>query len=173
MQLLKNPLLLVIGVTSFVFTFVSIGKLSFFLSSPLKIGIKVLATSNEINKIVTNIHLYIHIFNALFIDSSLAILFVLSHSFLKLNWIKNLWERIGLKNASRSIYNLLSGLTLLVSIYWTDLTTFTDHDCILTVATEILEGYSICLVGIQPWFWSLVLDLCSHPFHFMDNHLHW
>lgn len=160
MQLLKNPFLLVIGVTSFVFTFVSVGKLSFFLSSPLKIGNTIIGTIDEINNLLTNKP----ILNALFIDGSLATIFVLLHSFLKVNWIKNLWDRMGIKYASRSIYNLFTGLTLLVSILNRtlngSLTVIFEIMCVtkqltyhklrlFTVTPKTLESYSICLMGIQ------------------------
>jgi hypothetical protein len=43
------------------------------------------------------------------------VVFILQHSFQKHEYVKKLWEKVGLKTIERSGYNLMSSLLLLVS----------------------------------------------------------
>lgn len=114
MSALKILIFLLIGSTSFVFTFVSVGKLSWFLSAVYQAKIEVTEperlSGERFNEILSNKL----VLNALFIDSALAIVFILVHSFLRIDSVKQFWEDIGLKSACRAIYCLISSLSLLV-----------------------------------------------------------
>lgn len=55
------------------------------------------------------------VLNALFIDGALAVVFILVHSFFRMESVKRFWEKVGLKEGARAIYCLISALTLLVS----------------------------------------------------------
>uniref|UniRef100_A0A336KTU6 Nuclear envelope membrane protein n=1 Tax=Culicoides sonorensis TaxID=179676 RepID=A0A336KTU6_CULSO len=111
MSALQNLVLLLIGITSFVFTFVSIGKLAWFLSAvyQTKVENENLSTGDQVKEILSNKL----VLNALFVDASLAILFIFVHSFFRMDSVKGFWAKIGLKSAVRSIYCLVSALSLL------------------------------------------------------------
>lgn len=113
MSALKNLILLLIGSTSFVFTFVSVGKLSWFLSAvyQTKVGGPERLSGETVTEVLSNKL----VLNALFIDCTLAIVFILVHSFFRIDSVKGFWEKVGLKAAGRAIYCLVSSLSLLVS----------------------------------------------------------
>lgn len=116
MTIVKNFILLLIGCTSFVLTFVSVGKLSWFLSSihQMKSNSSA-ASSQDFMDIVTNVR----VLNVLFVNAVLAITFVLVHSFFRIESVKKSLEKVGLTSASRSLYCLLSSVSLLVLLkYW-------------------------------------------------------
>lgn len=100
-----------ISLFAFITTFYSIGKLISFLSTPHEI-------KREYTWILSLLDNYSRLQDALYplaIDLLLIVSFILQHSFLKEPIIKNLWDKLGLATLSRSIYNLASAATLLVS----------------------------------------------------------
>jgi len=106
MAIVKNSVLLCIGLASFVATFVAFGRLTCFLSAPINVDSLALKDLKSIygNKVVLN---------ALFFNGILAVGFILAHSFLRVESVKNFWSNIGLGVANRSIYNLISSIAIL------------------------------------------------------------
>lgn len=106
-QLLTVPLALI----SFVCTFYAVGKLMFFLSAPQKIHIASVWVINLLdNRAKIDLALL-----PITIDTILVVFFILQHSLLRTDFVKSIWAAIGLESAERSIYNLATAGTLLVS----------------------------------------------------------
>lgn len=110
MGFFKNIVLLFIGIVAFVLTFGAFGKLTYFLSTPLTAPphIQQLSIKDAFSKKES--------LNSVFSDMILAILFVLIHSFVNTSAVKSFLSKIGLEVAQRSIYNIISSLSLLVSV---------------------------------------------------------
>lgn len=108
MGFLKNCTLLSIGLASFVSTFAAFGQLTYFISAPIAVEGQALQDLKAVygNRAVIN---------ALFCNAVLAVAFILVHSFLRVEKVKQFWTRLGLGVAHRSIYNLISGGVILVS----------------------------------------------------------
>lgn len=109
MQLVKHGFLYAIGTLSFVLTTVAFGKLTWFLSAPLKQSTD--GQKLNIDAVVASKKAL----NVLFVNSALTVGFVLIHSFAKADWFKKLCSGFGLTVAHRSISNIFSGLFILVS----------------------------------------------------------
>lgn len=106
-QLVTVPL----AILSFLCTFYAVGKLVLFLSVPQKINIATVWVVNLLDK-QSKIDLALL---PITIDTILIICFILQHSLLRTELVKSIWSAIGLETAERSIYNLATAGTLLVS----------------------------------------------------------
>lgn len=111
MVAVRHAITLPLAIASFVAVFYSVGKLMLFLSTPSTIQIQYVWMLNLIDD-WTRLEGSLQ---PITIDAALVILFILQHSLFKLEAIKSVWAKIGLKTAERSIYNLITSLTLVVS----------------------------------------------------------
>lgn len=100
-----------LAVLSFAYTFYAVGKLMWFLSAPQKINI---ASTWVVNLLDNRSKIDVALL-PIAIDTILVIAFILQHSILRTEWIKSIWAAIGLDTAERSIYNIITSATLLVS----------------------------------------------------------
>lgn len=99
----KQSLCAIVGLFSLVVTLYSLVKFILFISKPME---RVKSGDSEEWKVAVR-HL---LHNSIFI-----VVFILQHSFQRHPNVKLFWEKIGLKIAERSTYNLVSALILLVS----------------------------------------------------------
>jgi hypothetical protein len=83
-----------------------------FLSTPIKLTFE----TKLLNAVLENNDLMKASLFALCINAVLSIVFILQHSCMKSELVKRFWTKIGLESAERSIYNIVSALTLVVSI---------------------------------------------------------
>lgn len=107
-QIITVPL----AIVSFVSVFYSIGKLLIFLSAPAKIQIQYVWIINLLDN-------WSRLESALLpitIDAALIVIFILQHSFMRSELVKNIWCKLGLSTAERSLYNLVTAGSLLVSL---------------------------------------------------------
>lgn len=112
MAAIRHLITVPLSICSFVGVFYAIAKLMVFLSLPTKIPIHQVWIVNFLddwNKLETALL-------PLTTNAILIVLFILPHSFLKSDFVKNVWNKIGLSSGSRSIYNLVTSATLLVRV---------------------------------------------------------
>ncbi|XP_053686642.1 nurim homolog [Sabethes cyaneus] len=100
----------ILSLLSFISVFYSVGKLGVFLAAPVQPDLKNvllhhLLDDRELQKAT--------LFSLLF-NSVWVILFVLQHSAMKAQVLKNVWQKLGLELAERSIYNIASSYCLLI-----------------------------------------------------------
>lgn len=107
-QLLTVPL----SLCAFLLTFYATGKLMLFLSTPSKIKLEYVWLVN----LLDNRSRLEAALLPITVDALLIVVFILQHSLMRTDAIKSVWSAIGLETAERSIYNLATAGTLLVSI---------------------------------------------------------
>ncbi|XP_061389413.1 nurim homolog [Musca vetustissima] len=108
MASIKQYIVLLIAITSFVYTLYVVTHLVQFLSAPRKTSKIYTWVFNLLdNKSRLETAYGPMVFNTLYL-----ILFIFQHSFMKSSWIKNVFQSIGLASAERSIYSLTSSLCL-------------------------------------------------------------
>lgn len=109
----RHLLTVPLAIGSFVGVFYAIGKLMIFLSVPTKIPLHQIWIANLLDdwsRLETTLL-------PLTIDAILIVLFILSHSLLRSEIVKSIWNKLGLTSAARSIYNLVTAATILVWIF--------------------------------------------------------
>lgn len=158
MASVKQIICLVLSVISVILSFYSVGKLAVFLATPAK----KIFQNYFIDNIVDQKTKVKSTFALLFFDLILVILFILQHSLMKGKAVKQLYTRLNWENSERSIYNIATGLTLLLLVNnWKPISS-------LTVWSFDVEDYSILwygLIGIHIFLWfniyggSLLMDL--------------
>lgn len=107
----RHAITVPLSVLSFVGVFYSVGKLMVFLSLPTAIQIHHVWIINLLDN-------WTRLESSLYpitIDCLLIVLFIVEHSFLKAEPVKAFWRKLGLETAERSIYNLITSYTLVVS----------------------------------------------------------
>lgn len=109
-QLITVPL----AILSFLCTFYAVGKLVLFLSVPQEIHI---ASAWVVNLLDSKSKIDLAL-PSIFIDTILVVCFILQHSLLRTAFVKSIWAALGLETAERSIYNLATAGTLLVSFLY-------------------------------------------------------
>lgn len=107
----KHLISLTLGIGAFTSTFYSIGKLMWFLSTPSKIKLQYTWVLN----LMDNLSRFEIALLPITIDMILIVLFILQHSLMRARVLKAFWTKIGLATAERSLYNLATAGTLLVS----------------------------------------------------------
>lgn len=113
MAALRQIITVPLAVVTFFAVFYSIGQLIVFLSWPSKIRIEFVWILN----LLDNWSRFEKALLPITIDTVLITLFVLQHSLMRTNAVKALWRKFGLETAERSIYNLATSATILVSIW--------------------------------------------------------
>lgn len=102
----KQTFCAILGLISLTVTLYSLVKFILFMSKPME-HVK-LSSGKETDEWKVALRHLLH-------NSIFAVVFILQHSFQKHPNVKSFWEKIGLKIAERSAYNLVSALILLVS----------------------------------------------------------
>lgn len=111
MATIKQYVVLLIAMASFVYTLYVVTHLIQFLSAPRKTSKIYTWVFNLLdNKARMETAYGPMVFNTLYL-----ILFIFQHSFMKSSFVKNLMQSIGLATAERAIYSLTSSLCLHVS----------------------------------------------------------
>lgn len=111
MAVLRQVLTVPLSVLSFVYTLYAVGKLMWFLSAPQKVNI---ASTWLVNLLDNRSKVDVALL-PLAVDTILVIIFILQHSLLKSEWVKSILAAMGLATVERSLYNIASAATLLVS----------------------------------------------------------
>lgn len=109
-----------LAILSFVSVFYAIAKLMAFLSLPVKFPIHqvwIVNLLDDWSRLETSLL-------PLTTDAILIVVFMLVHSFLRSDVVKEFWNKIGLSSASRSIYNLVTSASLLVKFSVSNLNGF-------------------------------------------------
>ncbi|XP_058464653.1 nurim homolog [Malaya genurostris] len=100
----------IISLLSFLSVFYSVGKLGVFLATPVQRDFKHVLMENLMSDhSLLKATLFSLLFNSIWI-----VLFVIQHSFMKLETVKTIWRKLGLELAERSIYNIASAYCLLI-----------------------------------------------------------
>uniref|UniRef100_A0A8D8FAC5 Nuclear envelope membrane protein n=1 Tax=Culex pipiens TaxID=7175 RepID=A0A8D8FAC5_CULPI len=100
----------ILSLLSFISVFYSVGRLALFLAAPVQRNSKDVLLQNLLDdQSLLKVTLFSLLFNAIWI-----VLFVLQHSFMKTEPVKNVWRKLGLELAERSIYNICSAYCLLI-----------------------------------------------------------
>lgn len=110
MAAFRHVLTIPLALSSFVGVFYAIGKLMVFLSQPTKIPIHqtwIVNLLDDWSRLEATLL-------PLTIDAILIVLFILSHSLLRSDIVKSIWNKLGLTSATRSIYNLATAAAILV-----------------------------------------------------------
>lgn len=113
MAALRQVITVPLALCSFIAVFYSISKLMVFLSLPSKIRIEFVWLLNLLDN-------WSRLEKALLpitIDAALIVLFILQHSLMRTEILKAIWRKLGLETAERSIYNLATSATILVSAF--------------------------------------------------------
>lgn len=111
MVALRQVITVPLALCSLIAVFYSIGKLMAFLSLPSKVRIEFVWLLNLLDN-------WSRLEKALLpitIDTALIVLFILQHSLMRTEIVKAVWRKLGLETAERSIYNLATSATILVS----------------------------------------------------------
>lgn len=123
-MVLKHTFYILISLTSFVFTFYSTGKFMYFLSVPLKSTTTTTTTTNNNGNKIKFSEIFAggkwmlvsdSIVLSLLTNSLLLSTFMFQHSFMALPKYKEFLDKRGLSVISRSVYNLLTSIVLLVT----------------------------------------------------------
>lgn len=161
-----------LSIGAFVGVFYAIAKLMVFLSLPVKIPIQQVWIANLLDdwsKLETTLL-------PLTTDAILIVLFILPHSFLKSNFIKSIWNKIGLSTASRSFYNLITSATLLVRTHiilkLKSQTTLTIRFYVSAFDSKMGTRSIICIMECGYWIESnSLLGIFRGSFPCMAHHL--
>lgn len=114
MKILRNSFSVLLTLTTCAAVFYSVAKLILFLSTPARYSVSVtwfyglLDNPSKMKEILT----------VLAYDAVLVIVFILSHSLCKTKYVKDVWAKYGLEDWERSVYNLISSITLLVNNFF-------------------------------------------------------
>lgn len=100
-----------IAAVSFVATFLVVGRLVGFLSTPTLLPTRYTWLLNMLD----DRSRWETALPALSVDCLLAVAFVLQHSLMRTAPVRQLWRRLGLETVERSLYNLATAYTLNVS----------------------------------------------------------
>lgn len=182
MAAIRHLVTVPLALCSFIGVFYAIGKLMVFLSFPVKIPIHQVWIVNFLDdwsKIETALL-------PLTTDAILIVVFILPHSFLRSDIFKSLWQRIGLSSASRSIYNLVTAASLLVSINkniininsleTTDFININANFHRFSTVFDKQMGASAIIDTVEFRCWiesNSILDILYLTFPRMGRHLRW
>lgn len=108
---IRNTFSFLLTLTTCAVVFYSVAKLVLFLSTPVKYSLSL----TWFYGLLDNPSKLKEICCVLAHDASLIIVFILSHSLAKTKYVKDIWAKYGLSDWERSVYNLISSSTLLVS----------------------------------------------------------
>lgn len=112
MMSFRQILCFIVSLLSFISVFYSVGRLALFLAAPVQRNSKNGQLQNLLDdQSLLKVTLFSLLFNSIWI-----VLFVLQHSFMKMEAMKNVWRKLGLELAERSIYNICSAYCLLVCL---------------------------------------------------------
>lgn len=112
MAALRHILTVPLALLSFSAVFYSIGKLMVFLSAPSKIRLEYVWIVN----LLDNWSRFEKALLPITVDTILIVLFILQHSLMRTSIVKAVWKKLGLETAERSIYNVATAATIVVSI---------------------------------------------------------
>lgn len=99
-----------VSLFSFIYTLYAVGKLMWFLSVPNKIKKEYTWLLN----ILDNPSRFETSLLPITLDTLLIILFIFQHSLMRSDFLKSIWNKIGLSTIERSIYNIATSGALLV-----------------------------------------------------------
>lgn len=108
---IRHALTVPLAIGSFVSVFYAIAKLMAFLSLPSYIPIQQIWMDN----LLDDRSRFEKTLLPITIDAILTVVFILLHSFLRSDIVNDIWNKIGLSSASRSIYNLMTSASILVN----------------------------------------------------------
>lgn len=117
MKIVRNSFSCLLTLTTCAVVFYSVAKLILFLSTPVKYSVSL----TWFYGLLDNKEKLKEIINVLGFDTVLIIGFILSHSLCKTKYVKEIWNKYGLSDWERSVYNLISSSTLLVSLNFNSL----------------------------------------------------
>lgn len=107
---LRQIVCFILSLLSFLSVFYSVGKLAIFLATPVQRDLKHVLLHNLLDdRSLLKATLFSLLFNSIWI-----ILFVIQHSAMKTDSVKNIWKKLGLELAERSVYNIASSYCLLI-----------------------------------------------------------
>lgn len=111
MAAVRQVITVPLAIISFVGIFYATGKLMQFLSTPRTIEIQYIWIVNLMDnwsRLETTLL-------PITVDAALIVVFILQHSLLRSHFVKSIWSKLGLATAERSLYNLATTGTILVS----------------------------------------------------------
>lgn len=104
-----------LAMLTFVAVFLAIGRLGAFLSRPIAVR-----PDGKYDGIDAILRADPQVLLALATDAILVIIFILVHSFMRLDSVKALWKKLHIDSAERCIYNLCSSAALIVTAFLVD-----------------------------------------------------
>lgn len=171
---LKQLFTLTLGLGAFTTTFYSIGKLMWFLSTPSQIKLQYTWVLN----LMDNLSRLEIALLPLTIDMILIVLFIMQHSLMRARVLKAFWAKIGLATAERSLYNLATAGTLIVSksSYWQFLYVNNKKKTVpQTVSIKTLANNSVFyFVANRCWATAhYLVDICFGARLCLDHCVRW
>ncbi|KAJ6643704.1 Nurim like [Pseudolycoriella hygida] len=138
---------------SFVYTLYAVGHLMSFLSVPNKIKKEYTWLLN----ILDNPSRFETSLLPLTLDTLLIISFIFQHSLMRADFLKSIWNKIGLSTIERSIYNIATSATLLFLMSnWRTIPTFNLWSVNVESGSSIFWAYVISHI----FAWSIICGGC-------------
>lgn len=142
-----------VSLFSFVYTLYAVGQLIWFLSVPNKIKkeytwlLNILDNPSRLEASLLPIS----------VDTILIILFIFQHSLMRSNFVKSIWNKIGLSTIERSVYNVASSGALLILIKnWRTVPAFNLWNIDVDNNTSIHYAFVI----LHIFAWSVICGGC-------------